>query len=249
MFKKRLFLSLAALVAVQAAQALSPYERDNWYGILFTDSSTFSDATFQGDIYQYWTGSAGDTFDETFDLAGNSVANYWIGDGTNIPVTNFSATPGVASATINDLTGDPGSTDLDFGYAVSAGSSSVATGVYGGFNDIEGSFVSSGGVVDSGTEVEAFYFSGDWSNQGIGTGMSELVSYNSAGGWTISQDFVYDSTTNLTYLTLINPDYLGEGNNNVDVTWRLFGSSAVPGPEAFVPFVIGGIAALRRRRK
>jgi MYXO-CTERM domain-containing protein len=254
---RKLALSCLSLMAVSAAQAqLAATERVNDYGISFTDYNQFSDAAFQGTIVQYFNGPgipAGAYSAYDWGLPGSSTIDYWGAGsygGFDVTGQNWDPGSGTLSGNVTDVTGGSGSVDLDYGFAVNT-SGNLETQVIDGYNALQISFGSPGGVEDGGVEIENLSFSGDWSDQGVGTGMSQLVSYNSAGGWYIDTDFQYDSVTNTTELWLENDNYVGDGNHNVDVTVDLFGSAAAstPGPAALAPFALGLASTLRRRRK
>lgn len=86
---------------------------------------------------------------------------------------------------------------------------------------------------------------GDWSTSGIGTGDHEFLGV--APGFSLTNDFVYNSSANTTLVSVYNPDYLGGGTG---LDFILFGG-AVPEPATWAMLLVGvamiGFAARRRR--
>ena len=233
---------LALSIAAMSQAQLSPIERDGYYALDFSDL-TFSDATVNENLYQEWSGTQGSYYTQTFSTPTGFTFLGWTGD-SNMGVSDLSTTDSSVTGTVTSLTGDNGWTDLDAEFGL--GNSFLNDTVVNGLHALEITSGSFGGV-DAGDPFSwNLIINGDWSSQGTGTGQSELLGYDSADGWQIGQDFVYDPTLNVTYFSLYQTAY---NNTGVGLSIQLNGSTATPSPAAILPFASGLLGAVARRRR
>lgn len=237
--------SVLAAVSLASAQINSIY-RSNVEEITFSDSNSFSDASFTGDIFQYWSGAQGAYTADNWGAPSGFSLLYDNGDA-NVGISDVTTTNTGVFSTVTMLTGQDGWTDLGISEAVNVDPPFLGTTVSNGLWALDLNQNSYGGVVTGDPFYWSVTFSGDWSVQGTSTGESELLSYNPE--FTIVDDFVYDSNTNTTLFAIYDPAY--DNVNGTGVSIQLNGGAAptVPGPVALAPFSMGLLGLVRRRNR
>jgi MYXO-CTERM domain-containing protein len=234
-------LAVAALSHAQS-NTNSPIERvTDWY--VNTNGTAFAGAELFGTLNQLWAGVAGSYSYQSFSLAPGLTFDGWTGD-YNVSVTGVSESNNVVTGEITNVTGNNGWTQISENGPVNA-ASTLTTVIDNGHVDLQLNSNSEGGTAAGDPFYWNAYFTGDWSSQGTGVGQSELLSYNSADGWTLTEDFVYIPQYNVTWLQLYLPSQNYDG---VGAQVQLNGA-ATPGPAAVAPFALGLLGLVRRKRK
>lgn len=212
-------------------------------------------------IKQYWSGTTGEWFDESFDAFPGALEGTWVGDA-NVNVSNqpYDSSTGTMSAIItmtNTVTkANPGITTLERSLSGLVLPVTTLNGYYTTeilWSGWAGVYVDGGGPF---TLVASF--PGDWSGIGLGYMYHDPVVINPL--WTIDQNFVYNGTDK-TYFQAHMDQYIpskdsegnyGPGPNDAYFSVRLYGAP-VPTPEPTTMLLLGlgiiGIAGMRSKRQ
>lgn len=225
-------IGLMSLAAVSGAQSWLPFERSNDYAITFLDSQTFTGALFNGYIDNAWQGTAGQYSNYAYYTVPGELILSWTGTGA-ISVSNLDVTGSSVSSTIRDSGSFEGIGESSLHLTVAPNRSTfLTTGVYNGLHDLEFQSHSPGGVEEGGTYSYTLEFPGDW-NLGTSSGNLDLVSFNYAGGWSLT-NYYFDGVH--TVLQFLNPSYIDDGNHDIDIDVLLLGGpSTVRTPQATSP--------------
>ncbi len=220
-----LFAGLIACACLPAHGAQTRVLRNTYEAIAIPDALSFAGSSDHYTNRSFFTGLAGDLV--TYGLNTPSLATAVAVTGSPlVTVQNLGPTAtGVSYDAV--MAADVASLDpnayVDFGYDVGIGASAAASRivstVVGGFNALVFSGALNGGVVSPGSFNATIALSGDWSSPARHSLDSIAI------GWTVTQDFIYDSGSNTTFLVASSNPYSGAAN----LSFTLFGS---PVPEA-----------------
>lgn len=225
---------LAAFPALASA-SVHFTSQSNVAVISFTQSD-FSDARVTG----------ANTLASVADAPGDSIGLGWSSDHNTSQ--EVSATGGVTVTLSNPgtmpyyyfvshPTGTPGAHTYSYVRTQPDGPAFVATTLDG--LPVLHLEVTSSPVVPAGSDFRwSATIPGDWSSVGAGPGQAELVALN--GGWTVSQNFVYDGS-----VTHIEFERIPGGANGPGAVLRFHG---VPSPGG-VMLLAGAVVGLGKRRR
>jgi hypothetical protein len=241
-----LFASLLGCACLPAHSVQTRVLRNSFDSISIPDAETFAGASDSYTNRSFFTGLAADL--TGYGLSTPSLATgIFITGSPLVSVQNivYGATTVTYEAV---LTADVPSLDpnayVDYGYDAAIGSSAAASRivstVVGGFNALVFSGALSGGVVSPGPFNATIALAGDWSSP------ARHSLDGIASGWTVTQNFIYDSATDTTFLVASSNPYSGPAN----LGFTLFGSPVPELPGAFL-WLLGLpwlAAALKHRR-
>lgn len=197
----------------------------------------------------------GDTSYENYYEGASPILDQFTADEVNVHGSNFSQTQLDPTdikyhLDLAALTTNPG--DVYFNYHLDSTQfpSNAYTGTYNGFTYFEiyqdaSACVDNGGVWNYTATVN-----GDWSHEGIGTHMHQLLATPSAG-WVIDQNFVYDANTDTTTFSMHNSNYQYDPTNGTTDCYvgAVLYEQAVPEPASWVALSLGvGLLLVFKRR-
>lgn len=163
--------------------------RESTYGITFSDTLSFSDASARYDTSFTATGNSGDTDSLALNLKTNHTGFSWTGGG-GLSVTNIVHTAGEATGDIAS-NGAAGTMQVGFDTAVSS-TSFLQSWLLHQKNYLE-FFGGGSGLVDPASPFSLLVtLPGDWSTMGTGQLQTQLININS--NWTVDKMFTFDGT-------------------------------------------------------
>ena len=252
-------LAIASLANVNIANAAT-LTANNFVSRLTTNLLTFDDLTFSNALDRATTtsqisGNVGDS--GTFGITVQSgETGFTYVPGAGIAYSNTLApVGGVAGSFTITITGAQDLSVGHYGFMTAAtpaqgfGVSQMLLGNVNGFYTL--SFLNNGNgfVKTGGIYVVDVLLPGDWSHQGTGVGQAEFIGVNS--GFTITENFVYDSATNQTLIEAVDNNYAAS-SPRVGLNFVLHGSAvaAIPEPETYAMLLAGlGLLGFASRRK
>jgi hypothetical protein len=238
---------LIACACLPAHSVQTRVQRTTYETIAIPDALGFAGASDHYANRSFFTGLAGDLVQ--YGLSTPSLATAIAVTGSPlVTVQNLlpSATgvtyEAVMAADVASL--NPGAY-VDYGYDVAIGASAAASRivstVVGGYNALVFSGALNGGVVSPGPFNATIALSGDWSSP------SRHSLDSIAAGWTVTQDFIYDSGSNTTFFAASSDPYSGAAN----LSFTLFGSPVPDAPVAWLWLLgmplLAAAASVRRR--
>jgi hypothetical protein len=237
-------LVLLMLFAVSARAGLINADRDTTFTIAFA-SDTFSDASV------FYNNNMTVNYDGTGPTTEPSAVNFLssLVPGTFSLSGNATLTGGGPPPSTVDLSiGAPG---WGFSYTADAsttpGQSFLTLGESGGLATLNLSASSSGLLDNGGLFTVEVFIPGNFSVSGTGTGDHMFNGLDP--GFSIAQNFVYNSVIDETIFAVSDPNYQGQ---SVGLNFTLYGAAVVPEPATGALMGMGILAvafAARRRRR
>jgi hypothetical protein len=229
----RIALLLASLIAcagLPAHSAQTRVLRTSYDSITIPDALGFVGAADHYANRSYFTGLDGDLVQ--YGLSTPSLATAIAVTGsTLVTVQNLrqSATGVTYEAVmVADVPSFDHNAYVDYGYDVAIGGSAAASRivstVVGGFSALVFTGALNGGVVSPGPFNATIALSGDWSSP------ARHALDGIAAGWTVTQDFIYNSASDTTFFAASSNPYSGAAN----LSFTLFGSPVPEAPGAWL---------------
>ncbi len=197
--------------------------------------------------------NVGDTNYESYTEGYNPILDEFQADGVNFQGSNFSQTQLNPSTVkyhldLTALTTNPGDVYFKFHLDPTQFAANGYTGVYNGYSYFEIYQDAYGYVDNGGVWNYTATINGDWSQTGVGTHMHQLI-MSPGTGWTVDQNFVFNSLTDTTTFQMHNSNYQYDpsGSTNCQFAAVLYGQ-AVPEPACWTGLLVGLGALILAKR-
>ncbi|MEM8834359.1 MAG: hypothetical protein AAGD00_00930 [Planctomycetota bacterium] len=237
--------AIVALGVSAAAHAGAGFEylaRVNDYKLDFSNDR-FEDSQFFGSIRNTVKSDSGDRIDWTFFTPatsfGHTITNFGNLRANNIQTVSVGNANRTTWESKFDETGIA-RVDLDW-RDVSGGQHTVS--VEDDLYTLRLTSSASSFINPIGLHEWILVIPGDWSNEGTGSGMSELVAMSNL--WSVEERFVFDGE-NTTFKASRASSSSGDVPINIEIVLR---GAAIPAPGAFALLPLLGTGAFRRRRR
>lgn len=225
-------LGMLAVAGVRSRADVTFASRTSSYNITFADSNAFKDASasYDSNIVTH-ADKAGDTVARFFNVK-SGYQNYAHSSAGDINISGETFTAGIGRYDYKLTAPTPladngsGSDFIHYDTAISSSfnTSWIVSGMSNGYHTLR--FLGGGSAVN--THYPEFdvrvTLQGNWSHLGTSAGTLHFDGIDPS--WTIVDDFVFNSITQQTTFSAVNPNFGSNGGPNLAFT--LYGAQAVP---------------------